>query len=562
MISANGAIPNPSEAWDICTPLIRDGFIDVQNSQSPRSEWILRAPPLIWDAVYGREDNHNAPWLKYQPLSSFSEIGELIYSNDLIARLKNLPHLFKSSKVRHLILRSDYGSDPLEVIGAVAGSMNYDIVSVDGKSDDSKEHLRLLGPYCTLVRAIPVVRYDLISGETIAPPVFNGYNGPICFLLGLEGGLDTRTTSSSLTINLPVPDQTLRERYWRKALQTCTIDDLETVTGLYHLSGAYIQQIADIALANAGLDGRKTINLHDVRQASRSLNRQHLDTLATHLDTKGSWDDLVATQTTTQKLQELQHRCNHREKLLYFLSPAFRNSSNRGVRALFTGASGTGKTLAAKILASELGLDLYRVDLAAVINKYIGETEKNLHQVLSRAEALDVVLLLDEGDALLGTRTDVKTANDRYANLETNYLLQRLETYRGIVLVTTNLGENIDSAFQRRMDVVVPFFSPKPDERLRILELHLPPDHAVDMYYLEEVARRCDLTGAQIRNAALHASLLALNGSRPLDQYYLEEALQSEFRKAGGTFPLSNHHSSNESLDGGMEDFINALRSQ
>ena len=125
------------------------------------------------------------------------------------------------------------------------------------------------------------------------------------------------------------------------------------------------------------------------------------------------------------------------------------------MRALFSGASGTGKTLAARILAAELGMDLYRVDLASVINKYIGETEKNLHRVLARAEELDIILLLDEGDALLGQRTDVKSSNDRYANLETNYLLQRLESYQGIVLVTTNAAQNIDSAFQRRMDVVV-----------------------------------------------------------------------------------------------------------
>ncbi len=126
-----------------------------------------------------------------------------------------------------------------------------------------------------------------------------------------------------------------------------------------------------------------------------------------------------------------------------------------GVRALFTGASGTGKTLAATVLGSRLGLDVYRLDLAAVVNKYIGETEKNLHRVLTTAEELDVVLLIDEGDSLLGRRTEVRNANDRYANLETNYLLQRLEHYRGIVVVTTNAADHIDPAFQRRMDVVV-----------------------------------------------------------------------------------------------------------
>jgi SpoVK/Ycf46/Vps4 family AAA+-type ATPase len=174
-----------------------------------------------------------------------------------------------------------------------------------------------------------------------------------------------------------------------------------------------------------------------------------------------------------------------------------------------------------------------------VINKYIGETEKNLHRVLSRAEELDVILLLDEGDALLGSRTDVKTSNDRYANLETNYLLQRLENYQGIVLVTTNAGQNIDSAFQRRMDVVIDFVPPGADERWGIWQLHLPVGHAVDPDFLLSVASQCNLTGGQIRNAALLATLLAMNerDGRVRDRH-VEDAVRSEYRKAGAVCPL------------------------
>jgi SpoVK/Ycf46/Vps4 family AAA+-type ATPase len=155
----------------------------------------------------------------------------------------------------------------------------------------------------------------------------------------------------------------------------------------------------------------------------------------------------------------------------------------------------------------------------------------------------------------------VKSANDRYANLETNYLLQRLENYQGIVLITTNLVENIDRAFQRRMDVVVPFFAPQAIERLHILELHLPTDHKVEPDYLELVAQRCALTGGQIRSAGLHASLLALDENIPLDRYHLEGALRSEYRKAGGTFPLELSGSLRE-RDGGMGGLVAALSSR
>ncbi len=211
---------------------------------------------------------------------------------------------------------------------------------------------------------------------------------------------------------------------------------------------------------------------------------------------------------------------------------------NYGVRALFSGPSGTGKTLAARLLAASLQKDLYQLDLSAVVNKYIGETEKNLNRVFELAEELDVVLLLDEGDALLTRRTDVQNANDRYANLETNFLLQRLESFQGILIVTTNTRNRIDVAFERRMDVTVEFFPPDAEERWHMWQIHLSSPHAVEEPFLAEVASRCGLTGGQIRNAALHASLLSLDNGGVITTAYLEAAVRREYRKQGGTCPL------------------------
>jgi len=208
------------------------------------------------------------------------------------------------------------------------------------------------------------------------------------------------------------------------------------------------------------------------------------------------------------------------------------------VRALFHGPSGTGKTLAAQLLAASLQMDLYRLDLSMVVNKYIGETEKNLDRIFARAEELDVILLLDEGDALLTHRTSVQTSNDRYANLETNYLLQRLESYEGILIVTTNALDCIDAAFQRRMDVMVDFRPPEAAERWNIWQIHLPFAHQVEAPLLAELASRCVLTGGQIRNAALHASVLALDRGEPVNSLHVELAVQREYRKTGGVCPL------------------------
>jgi SpoVK/Ycf46/Vps4 family AAA+-type ATPase len=265
------------------------------------------------------------------------------------------------------------------------------------------------------------------------------------------------------------------------------------------------------------------------------LNREALDALARRVPAEGDWSCLSASPRTLNELQHLESRCRHREHLPAMLEavPAV------GVRALFTGPSGTGKTLAARLLAARLQKDLYQLDLSAVVNKYIGETEKNLSRVLEAAEELDVILLLDEGDALLGQRTDVQNANDRYANLETNFLLQRFESYEGILLVTTNArAGRIDSAFERRMDVTVEFHPPDEEERWGLWNSHLPRGRDVNEDFLSEVVSRCDFSGGQIRNATLHAALLALDNGGIISTAALEAAIRREYMKQGGVCPL------------------------
>jgi ATPase family protein associated with various cellular activities (AAA) len=556
--------PGQNDSWAICRPLIEAGFLAVADREAPRAEWVLKVPPLLWDAARGGgagsalvQSGRPAPWCRLAPPEQLPEIAHLVQPPELLARLGRLPQLLGTGRTRTLVLRAAPGAEPEEVCGAVARALGRGAVLVEGAAFADEGPARLLAPLATLTRSLPVLSYDLGPGETAEPPPLPGYTGPLAIVLGLEGGLGSRAAESAVTLVLPQPRAELRERSWRLALGSRPAEDLPAIAERFQLAGGFIRRAAEIAAAHAALDGREAIALEDVQEAARALNRQLLDTLADRLEAAGEWSDLVCGESTHAKLAELESRCRHRERLLDRVGRGFRASGNRGVRALFTGTSGTGKTLAARILAAELGLDVYRVDLAAVINKYIGETEKNLHRVLSRAEALDVVLLLDEGDALLGNRTEVRSSNDRYANLETNYLLQRLETYQGIVVVTTNLGENVDAAFQRRMDVVVPFFPPQAEERWRILDLHLPADHEVSPASLERLAVACSLTGGQLRNAALHATLLALEeGGGPVAAAHLEDAVRSEYRKTGAAYPLSEGR---RPVHGGVEAFIAAL---
>ena len=239
-------------------------------------------------------------------------------------------------------------------------------------------------------------------------------------------------------------------------------DRLAELARAHRLSGGTIRQVAPGAVVEARAAGRTDVTPADVTLAARAVRPEMPLSLATRVEVQGGWHDIVVPPIVRQELLDLERRCRHRERLTDTVRGPLMSGVGVGVRALFSGPSGTGKTLAARVLAAVLGKDLYRLDLPGVVNKYLGETEKNLERVLEHVEELDVVLLLDEGEALLARRTDVQNANDRYANLETNYLLQRLESFEGIVVITTNAERHLDAAFGRRLDVIIHFPAPGP----------------------------------------------------------------------------------------------------
>jgi SpoVK/Ycf46/Vps4 family AAA+-type ATPase len=203
--------------------------------------------------------------------------------------------------------------------------------------------------------------------------------------------------------------------------------------------------------------------------------------------------------------------------------------------ALFSGPSGTGKTLAAHWLAASLGRDVMRIDLGRIVSEYIGETEKNLGAVFRDAERSGAVLVLDEADALFGKRTDVKDSNDRFANQQTNYLLQRIESYDGIALLTSNSRSRFDSAFTRRLDVILEFIAPGPGERRSLWLAHLGEAHTLSPAELNRLAAACDLAGGHIRNITLAARAIEARG--PIGMQAILMALASEYRKLGKQMP-------------------------
>jgi hypothetical protein len=265
-------------------------------------------------------------------------------------------------------------------------------------------------------------------------------------------------------------------------------------------------------------------------EACREEARPQLDDLAQRIDPRAGWDDLVLPALRKQTLREIAAQQRQRATVYERWGFAQRGLRGLGATALFWGASGTGKTMAAEVLAGELRLDVYRIDLSQVVSKYIGETEKNLRRIFDAAERGGAILLFDEADALFGKRSDVKDSHDRYANIEVSYLLQRMETYRGLAILTTNMKRSLDTAFLRRIRFVVEFPFPGEEQRVEIWSRAFPaatPTQGLDTGRLA----RLPVTGGNIHNIALNAAFLAADAGSPVRMSHLAAATRSEFAK-------------------------------
>ncbi|HET7401373.1 MAG TPA: AAA family ATPase, partial [Usitatibacter sp.] len=386
-----------------------------------------------------------------------------------------------------------------------------------------------------MTRSMPVVEMELAPGESRTLPPLPLCDAPLVVVTGRHGAWSCADGRAMLSIDVPLPRDAERARHWRASLPGKLHDALPECAPGMRLSSGGIRVVAAAARGFARLAGRESLEAADIRRACRTLQSARLETLATRLEAKGVLADLSVDEATREELDALVARCRYREQLA--ADAAAVADGSIGVRALFGGPSGCGKTLAARLLAADIGKDLYRIDLSATVNKYLGETEKSLNRALNAAEELDVVLLLDEGDSLMANRTGVGSSNDRYANLETNFLLQRIESFEGILVVTTNAVDRIDHAFARRMDVVVNFRAPDAWLRFEILKRHLGPG-AIDDAWLEDAASRCALSGGQWRNVVTHARLLALRTGMAVAEEHLHAALAREYRKTGASCPL------------------------
>jgi len=345
------------------------------------------------------------------------------------------------------------------------------------------------------------------------------------------------SVTSPPSLAVPGLDVDARAALWRAALAPAGgvaggDAELADVVSAYVLTPEQIRRAAGTALGLAASTGGDVTRVQ-LSTAVRGQNATGLERLARRIEPAVGWADLVVPQPVSEQLGELARRARHRDRVLGHWGMRPGGGRGRGVMALLAGESGTGKTMSAEVIAGDLGFDLYVVDLSSVVDKYIGETEKNLERIFTEASGVNGILLFDEADAMFSKRSEVKDSHDRNANMESAYLLQRMESFDGVAVLTTNLRSNLDEAFIRRLDVIVDFPIPEPSLRRalwdRCLGPSIPRADGLDL----DFCARFELAGGSIRSCVITAAYRVAESGEPVSTADLVGAIRQEYRKLG-----------------------------
>ncbi len=442
-----------------------------------------------------------------------------------------------------IVIRGRRGAGRHTLIAALAARVGRDVAQVDVT--------RLPKASLASGLALELVRADLsgcvpvVSGLEAVPrddaevlrnveAVLRRHAGPVV----VRSAADVELPLAPERIDVTLPPLTLSQRTdaWRKLLAAhalaCNDELIGSLATRFRFGPGTIARIATEVARRARRDPDAVASLCD--EVARQHIAGRLERVATRITRLPDWDQVTLIDDMRDSVRELIGRMRHQRTVFEDWGFDHRISTARGLTALFYGPPGTGKTLVAGLIGRELGLDVWRIDLARVMSKWVGETEKSLAEVFKAAEEGQVLLLFDEADSLFGKRSEVKSSNDRYANLETNYLLQRFDSFEGVAILTTNLEGSIDPAFKRRLSMRLYF--PFPDEEIReqLWAAHVPPGvPSTGQLDFGDLARRYPLSGGYIRNSALRAAFLAAQERRPLSQHHLVRAVELEYRELG-----------------------------
>lgn len=365
--------------------------------------------------------------------------------------------------------------------------------------------------------------------------------GPVVLVGEKPLAVDAQWKRQSLTLTLPaVPDDEARIQLWKRSVKAQGMliepEVLEDIARRFAFTPGQIQDAVRAArgLVRSRAPLAQEVLPEELHAGSVQQMRSRLESLSRKGGKPFDWGDLILPEGVKQQLQMFEGFVRNRHKVYETWGMGRKMTSGRGIKALFYGTSGTGKTMAASVIASQLNLDLFKVDLSSIVSKWVGETEKNLDRVFTEAGRSHALILFDEADALFGKRGAVERGTDRYSNMEINYLLQRFEEFEGVVILTSNFPRGIDDAFSRRMHFVVEFPFPDKEMRLRLWKAKLPGELPLGSdVRLERLAEKFELSGANIQNVLMGAAFLAAEQHRAVEMFDFMRAIQWEYAKIG-----------------------------
>lgn len=533
--------------------LLRTGILESADSTVVAGATPLVAHPRVLSFLRGKET------LDLRVAREGGVItlpSPLRYDSEQQAALDKLVQVVAMKKHMIAIVSGPFGSGRKTAIGSATSANDRQAVFLECKRlpmrpEQMRESLRAFQRECTLRNAVPVIADidDMPTSEQQDGKVMlqlllsfaESQPGPV-FITTKYAGLEMTVTSPLVQVHWPVPGTETRSELWIDALgdtHSLTPDELDHIGMRYRMGAggifSAVQSARLVRLSQDQQDGK--LNQTDVVHGIRGSVADRLGGLAQRVETKQSWDDLVLATDILDQVKTIVARIRHAHTVYEKWGFRSKTPKGTGVSCLFSGPPGTGKTMVAGVIAKELGLELYQVDLSKVTSKWVGETEKNLSKVFDATEAGHALLLFDEADSLFAKRTEVKGANDRYANLEVNYLLQRVEAFGGVTVLTTNLETSIDDALKRRLSSHVVFWKPDVEERIELWKRLLPKTapKAKDIDFEELADRFHEMSGAHIRNAVLGAAFLAASEDSQINQEILERAARAIYRTMGHT---------------------------
>lgn len=498
------------------SPLLQSGLIEL-TGDAPLPLRTLQLKPGYWSVLLGQAQG-------WPGCSLLKERNPSLLPDVMREQLDAMADLLAQGCAKGIVLRGHPNSGRRLLAQELAQLLRRQALSIPTESWQQETALTTI---CHYAQWLPVLEPALGPGEVWRPQISHS-RVPLVILLGSDGAVHSKDL---LELAIPLPNERQRHSLWAKQLGSNELARQCAANAL--LSGPSIVSLASSARLLAQRK-REPLELMHVTQARRQLGSERLRLLAQPVEREIDQQAIVLPPLVAEELERLIDRTQQRESLWQGLGATLQQTHSAGVRALFVGESGTGKTLAASFIATRLGAPLYRVDLSAVMNKYIGESEKNLSALLDMAAASDVVLLFDEADSLFGKRSEGKETGERFANMLTHFLLTRIENHPGIVLLTTNNRERIDNAFTRRLDLIIEFPLPGFKERFELWRSHLGKRGPGDTVY-RLLASYCDFTGGQLRNVVLSAAVSAEQG--PITSQHLLTGLLAEYCKLGRELP-------------------------